>query len=206
MQAPCILVHNAGQPQLLRPDPRWSECFIVFDGPIEPVLAAAGIVALPDVVPIEQSVADALVELLGSLLLHVKSPGIIDLLDASAIGWVVLAAATGAADDRPESLLQVESWLSRHLDTSMDFRRLARWCGVSSSTLRRHWLDRHGVPPAVWLTMRRLEFARKLLDQTTLMISEVARRSGWPDQRRFATVFRQHVGVTPSVWRQRHTT
>lgn len=48
-----------------------------------------------------------------------------------------------------------------------------------------------------------LDCARQLLVQTDLPLHAVAERAGFTDGKRFSTVFRQVMGVTPSAYRQR---
>jgi LacI family transcriptional regulator len=48
-----------------------------------------------------------------------------------------------------------------------------------------------------------VERASQLLAQTDLPLHSVAERSGFTDAKRFSSVFRQVVGVTPSAYRQR---
>ena len=49
----------------------------------------------------------------------------------------------------------------------------------------------------------RLEYARKLLDATTLSISEVAEQSGFKHSRNFSTVFKNAMGMSPSDYRKK---
>jgi LacI family transcriptional regulator len=48
-----------------------------------------------------------------------------------------------------------------------------------------------------------VERASQLLAQSDLPLNSVAERSGFTDAKRFSTVFRQMVGLTPSAYRQR---
>ena len=49
----------------------------------------------------------------------------------------------------------------------------------------------------------RLEYARKLLDTTTLSIGEVAEQTGFKHSRNFSTVFKNIVGMSPSDYRKK---
>jgi AraC family transcriptional regulator, transcriptional activator of pobA len=53
-----------------------------------------------------------------------------------------------------------------------------------------------------WITERRMAQARRLLTETDVPISEIARRVGLPDPGYFARVFRRSNGMTPRAWRQ----
>lgn len=51
-----------------------------------------------------------------------------------------------------------------------------------------------------------VERASQLLAQTDLTLNSIAERSGFTDAKRFSTVFRQMVGMTPSAYRRRTMT
>ena len=53
-----------------------------------------------------------------------------------------------------------------------------------------------------YLTQKRLERARYLLDHTGLKIYEISEASGYPDYFYFTRVFRRMTGLTPSQWRE----
>jgi AraC family transcriptional activator of mtrCDE len=50
----------------------------------------------------------------------------------------------------------------------------------------------------------RLDRAAKLLRETDLDMSRVAEQSGFANQVRFSTVFREHMKDTPTGYRRRH--
>jgi AraC-like DNA-binding protein len=53
-----------------------------------------------------------------------------------------------------------------------------------------------------WITERRMVQARRLLAATTLPVSEVGRRVGFPDAGYFARTFGKAHGTSPARWRQ----
>lgn len=55
-----------------------------------------------------------------------------------------------------------------------------------------------GLSPHDYLTLRRMEHARHLLDGTDLPVSTVAARVGYAHAGRFAAAFREHCGSNPS--------
>jgi AraC family transcriptional activator of pobA len=52
-----------------------------------------------------------------------------------------------------------------------------------------------------WITQRRLQEARRLLTDTDLPITAVARRCGYPDPSYFIKRFRAEHRLTPAQWR-----
>ena len=53
-----------------------------------------------------------------------------------------------------------------------------------------------------YLTQKRLERAKYLLDHTGLKVYEISEASGYPDYFYFTRVFRRMTGLTPSQWRE----
>ena len=74
---------------------------------------------------------------------------------------------------------------------------LAERVGVSERQLRRLFVDRIGVAPIGVHGTRRLLFAKQLLTETTLPITEVALASGFGSLRRFNDAFRTAYRMAP---------
>jgi LacI family transcriptional regulator len=58
----------------------------------------------------------------------------------------------------------------------------------------------------VWEEIRRVHVDRgkSLLADTIMSMSEVARHSGFSDQRQLSVAFRQEIGVTPTAYRRQY--
>jgi AraC family transcriptional regulator of adaptative response / DNA-3-methyladenine glycosylase II len=80
---------------------------------------------------------------------------------------------------------------------------LAGRLGVGSRHLRRLFLQHVGATPLAVASTRRLHFARKLLDETTLGMEDVAVAAGFASARRFRTVVRGTFGFAPTELRRR---
>ena len=82
------------------------------------------------------------------------------------------------------------------LDTaSVD--ELASKLGLGSRHLRRLFLQHVGASPISFAQTRRLQFAKRLLDETNLPITQIALASGFGSLRRFNTAFLQTYGRAP---------
>ena len=79
---------------------------------------------------------------------------------------------------------------------------LAAEIGLSSRQVRRILLDRFGVTPIEVVQTQRLLFARKLLRETDLSMTQLAFASGFHSLRRFNAAFRDQYGQTPSQLRR----
>jgi AraC family transcriptional regulator of adaptative response / DNA-3-methyladenine glycosylase II len=79
---------------------------------------------------------------------------------------------------------------------------LANKLGLGSRHLRRLFLQHVGASPISFAQTRRLQFAKRLLDETNLPITEIALAAGFGSLRRFNTAFRQTYGRAPRELRK----
>jgi AraC family transcriptional regulator, regulatory protein of adaptative response / DNA-3-methyladenine glycosylase II len=79
---------------------------------------------------------------------------------------------------------------------------LASRLGVTSRHLRRLFDEHLGASPLTVATTMRVHFARRLLDQSLLPITEIAFASGFSSLRRFNDAFRQSFGSSPRAFRR----
>ena len=79
---------------------------------------------------------------------------------------------------------------------------LADKLGLGSRHLRRLFLQHVGASPISFAQTRRLQFAKRLLDETNLPITQIALASGFGSLRRFNTAFLQTYGRAPRELRK----
>jgi AraC family transcriptional regulator of adaptative response / DNA-3-methyladenine glycosylase II len=79
---------------------------------------------------------------------------------------------------------------------------LAARVGVGARQLRRLFVERIGAPPISVHTTRRLLFAKQLLTETALPVTEVALASGFRSLRRFNAAFAQANRIAPRELRR----
>ncbi|MDX1983712.1 MAG: AlkA N-terminal domain-containing protein [Bryobacteraceae bacterium] len=79
---------------------------------------------------------------------------------------------------------------------------LAGRLGIGSRHLRRLFLEHLGAAPVSIAQIQRIQFAKRLIDATTLPFTEVALASGFGSVRRFQSVVEGTYGRTPTELRQ----
>ncbi len=87
----------------------------------------------------------------------------------------------------------------------MDDEGLDAMCdrlGVTSRHLGRLFVEHLGASPKAVAQTRRLYFAKKLLDETDLSMTDIAYSSGYGSVRRFNDHFKQVYGRSPSMLRK----
>ncbi len=83
-----------------------------------------------------------------------------------------------------------------------DSERLAAEVGLSSRQLRRVLLQHFGVTPVELAQTQRLLFAKKLLQETDLPMTELAYAAGFGSVRRFNALFAARYGMPPGTVRR----
>ena len=80
---------------------------------------------------------------------------------------------------------------------------LSRRLGVGTRHLTRLFDEHLGISPVAVAQTRRVHFARRLLDESSMSITDIAFASGFASVRRFNTVFRATYGRAPSELRKK---
>ncbi|MFO0578744.1 MAG: AlkA N-terminal domain-containing protein [Polyangia bacterium] len=79
---------------------------------------------------------------------------------------------------------------------------LAARLGIGERRLRQLFCEHIGAPPQEVVRVQRLDFARRLLDETTLPMAEVARCAGFRSIRRFNDAVKARFGKPPTLLRR----
>ncbi|HEX8955933.1 MAG TPA: AlkA N-terminal domain-containing protein [Burkholderiaceae bacterium] len=83
-----------------------------------------------------------------------------------------------------------------------DLESLSQEVGLSSRQLRRVLQEHFGVSPVELAQTQRLLFAKKLLQETRLPMTELAYAAGFGSLRRFNALFAERYGMAPSAVRR----
>ena len=71
---------------------------------------------------------------------------------------------------------------------------------ISGAYLRRFFKEAYGMTPKEYLTDCRIEIAKSLLTTGYFSVGEVAKRSGFENEKYFSTVFKEHCGIQPRMY------
>ncbi|MDB6139867.1 MAG: adenosine deaminase [Verrucomicrobiaceae bacterium] len=88
-------------------------------------------------------------------------------------------------------------------DMTAGVAELVAMSGFSERHLRRQFLLECGMPPVAVLQTRRLLFAKQLLQDTSLPVTDVAYSAGFRSLRRFNALFRERYGLAPTAIRMK---
>ncbi len=113
-----------------------------------------------------------------------------------------VALRTGAAGLPPWKLRRATDYLDAHLDEALSLADVAATAGLSPHHFARAFKASTGLPPHAWLTRRRVERARELLELTDRSVLEIALACGFSHGQHLARLFGQHLGMTPTEYRR----
>ena len=88
-------------------------------------------------------------------------------------------------------------------DLAGGVHRFFQLAGRSPEHVARTMQKHCGTSPTEWVNARRLEHATRLLESTTLPVTEVAAVCGFENLSYFHRCFRAHQGITPRAHRMR---
>ncbi|MDP9342641.1 MAG: AraC family transcriptional regulator [Actinomycetota bacterium] len=103
-----------------------------------------------------------------------------------------------------ERIETARAYLHEHAAEPITLTTLSRVAALSPYYLVRVFKAHVGIPPHRYLMALRVERARRLLEVSSLSITQIAHRAGFGSASHFSTVFRTRVGLSPSEYRKRH--
>jgi AraC family transcriptional regulator len=104
----------------------------------------------------------------------------------------------------PWQLQRAREFIIANLAGDPSIAQVADECGLSASYFVRAFKQATGVPPHRWLTKRRVERAKELLQDPARELSDIAQLCGFVDQSHFTRVFSRSEGYSPGRWRRIH--
>lgn len=116
---------------------------------------------------------------------------------------VVVRESTDTVAVEDSELAAALRYIQDHACDPIRLEDVAEHAGLSARTLQRRVRERLGHTAYKEIQRQRFERAKRLLAETDLKVSEVARRSGHRHFRHFIGAFRRSAGVTPSEYRKR---
>ncbi len=110
-------------------------------------------------------------------------------------------AAQSTHDDR---LAELATWAERNLERELNVETLAARVHMSPRNFHRHMQAELGISPAKFVESIRLDAVRRLLEQPSLDLAQIATRTGFSGPDHLIRAFERRFGVTPGKYRQMH--
>ena len=115
--------------------------------------------------------------------------------------------ATGsplASEPHLAGLKKAFNQIQAHYADELTIGSLAATAGLSPTTFKRTFTQVFGIAPGKLVQKVRLNAARKLLETTDKLITDIAIECGFYDQSHFIRIFSAERGITPGEYRRRH--
>ncbi|MFK7693486.1 helix-turn-helix domain-containing protein [Paenibacillus sp. HJGM_3] len=100
-------------------------------------------------------------------------------------------------------LEQALDYIQEHYAEALSLRTIAAHCYCNVSYLSTLFKMKTGTTITDHIHLTRLTEAKRLLDVTTLPVTQIAFRTGYSDSNYFARVFRKYIGKSPLQYRDR---
>jgi transcriptional regulator GlxA family with amidase domain len=97
----------------------------------------------------------------------------------------------------------MHDWIRRDPSRDLNIDRLADFCAMSPRTFYRRYKSATGMTPGCAVEKIRVECARRMLENSTASIHQVAAAAGFGHIERMRRSFTRHLGVPPRRYRQR---
>src|SRR5712672_62777 len=112
-----------------------------------------------------------------------------------------LRSIPGKGSMAPRVLRRVIEFMHANMDKQIGLKDLAHCAGLSSSHFSFQFRASTNQSPHRYMLQLRVERSKDLLADSRLSVLDVGLEVGFRNQQHFATVFRNSVGVPPSVYR-----
>ena len=103
-----------------------------------------------------------------------------------------------------ERLQKVLDLIESRVGDDVSVSELAALAEQDSRSFTQSFTDATGYTPYAYFTVRRVEYAKHLLGQVSLNITDIAFTVGYSNPSKFAAAFRRVTSMTPNAWRKCH--
>ncbi len=100
----------------------------------------------------------------------------------------------------------LEYMMMRNFQYDLKMEDFAKLCGRSLSTFKRDIKNYFNETPGNWIKNKRLEYAKTLLKNSDLSVSEICYESGFKNSSHFNSIFKQKYQLPPKQYRLLHST
>ena len=100
------------------------------------------------------------------------------------------------------ALTRIEEYIDEHLDGDLSLTNLADIGGFNASYLSRLFKQSYKVNITDHIYQKRMEYAKKLLAETSYKIQEIGEKAGYHSAQSFTRTFRSYSGLSPAEYRE----
>lgn len=101
-----------------------------------------------------------------------------------------------------EIVENVKNDLISNLESKITIDDLAARYGIGKTSLKNCFKEVYGKPIFKWRKEYRLDYARRLIEEDELTISEISKKVGYSSPSKFSQAFKEYVGCTPTEFKK----
>lgn len=95
-------------------------------------------------------------------------------------------------------LIKVHSYIEKNLFRELTLDEIAKNVGFSVSSLQRHFKATYGATVVDYIRHRKLNYAKEMMEENNISITEVAHMVGYSTPSSFTTAFKRTFGYSPN--------
>ncbi len=111
----------------------------------------------------------------------------------------------GTRDVQDPNISKAIFYISQNLSDSLSLEKVAEISGYSLSRFKTKFKNETGIPPAEYITLQKIKYAKKLLETTDMSITELSLELGFSSSNYFSSVFKKILNITPQQYKKKFT-
>ena len=140
-----------------------------------------------------------------------NSEKLTDKLDVKSLAIRILSAfivtsnkeAKIALRESEEKITEVLAYINRNLDRPISNVRLSEVCCQHPNHFVRFFKQKTGTTPQKYIMERRVEMAKRLIEQTDMKFADIAAQLGFCDAAHLSKIFKKYYSLSPQEYRKR---
>ena len=154
---------------------------------------------------------DSILRLFAELFEKYNSEKLTDKLDVKSLALRILSAFIVASNketkialrDSEEKITWVLAYINRNLDRPISNVELSQVCCQHPNHFVRFFKQKTGSTPQRYIMERRVEMAKRLIEQTDMKFADIAAQLGFCDAPHLSRIFKRFYSLNPQEYRKR---
>lgn len=120
----------------------------------------------------------------------------------SQLTYSIFSAQKNHSD---EEIISTQQFIEKNATEKLVVSRLAENVAMAERTFIRRFKNATGNTPSEYIQRVKVEFAKKLLENTMTSIKEICYETGYEDHTYFRNIFKKYTGLTPVEYKKQFT-
>lgn len=103
---------------------------------------------------------------------------------------------------KDQLVASVVQYCRENLMTKINLSMILKEFSVNKNQLNEAFDNEVGMTCMEYVEKMRINYSKRLLDEQNWSISEISEKVGYDDTNYYSKVFKKHIGMTPSEYRQ----